>query len=66
MTIAAMAVESTTVAAMTESCLFPSPPTTRCTAERAQPEADDAAEHGSKIRKFMGDAHERARQTNRR
>jgi len=38
-----------------------SPPSQRCTAERGQPEADVAAEHGSKIRRFMEEAHERAK-----
>jgi hypothetical protein len=38
-----------------------SPPTQRCTAERAQAEADAAAESGTKIQSLMGDAHGRAK-----
>jgi hypothetical protein len=38
-----------------------SPPTQRCTAERAQAEASEASEHGSKIRRLLDDAHERAK-----
>jgi hypothetical protein len=37
------------------------PPSTRCAPEKAQEEATAAAEHGATIRRFMGDAHERAK-----
>jgi len=37
------------------------PPTLRCSVELAQPEASDAAEKGTQIRRFMDDAHERAK-----
>jgi len=35
------------------------PPSSRCTAERAQPEAPDAAKRGNEIRQFMDDARQR-------
>lgn len=37
------------------------PPTLRCTPEFAQADADQAAEHGEKIRRMMEDAHGRAK-----
>jgi hypothetical protein len=37
------------------------PPTLRCSSERAQAGADQAAEHGEKIRTLLDEAHERAK-----
>jgi hypothetical protein len=41
------------------------PPTTRCTAEQVQPEADDAARLGAKIKQSKDAAHERANNSGR-
>jgi hypothetical protein len=37
-----------------------SPPSQKCTAERPQAKANEAAEHGSEMRRFMENARERA------
>lgn len=37
------------------------PPSTRCAAEVVQSGADEAAEQGSKIRRFMDESHQRAK-----
>lgn len=37
------------------------PPTLRCTPERAQPEAIEAAQQGSRIKQFMDTAHDRVK-----
>lgn len=46
-------------AALARTC--GNPPTLRCTAELAQPEAPEAAKKGSQIRNFMDAAHQRAK-----
>jgi len=43
--------------ALARSC--GNPPTLRCTAERAQPEAREAAEQGARIDQFMNTSHDR-------
>ena len=43
-----------------------SPPTLRCMAERANANAEIAAQEGSKIIQMMGDAHSGAKRRNRR
>lgn len=45
-------------AALARTC--GNPPTLRCSAELAQPEANEAAKKGSQIRNFMDAAHRRA------
>ena len=50
-------------AALARTC--GNPPSLRCTAERVQPEAPEAAQSGSRIQQLKDDAHNRANTSKR-